>query len=73
MEKPKKITVILYGVCAVIWILRVVFAVIEKEYHDSIFFFVYKISIFFFIRSKNKNIHEIGQKRENGALVLHQG
>ena len=43
MEKPKKITVILYGVCAVIWILRVVFEEIEKEYHDSIFFFVINI------------------------------
>lgn len=39
MKKPKRITVILYGLCAVIWILRVAFGVVNKEYdYDSIFF-----------------------------------
>ena len=43
MKKTKKITVILYGVCSVIWILRVIFAVIYKEYDASLFFFVLNV------------------------------
>ncbi len=40
MKKPKLSTVILYGLCAVIWTIRVVFAVIYREYDTSVFFFV---------------------------------
>ncbi len=39
MKKPKRITLILYGLCAVVWVLRVVFGVVNKEYdYDSVFF-----------------------------------
>lgn len=39
MKKPKRITGILYGLCAVAWILRVIVGVVHKEYdYDSAFF-----------------------------------
>ena len=39
MKKQKRITVILYGLCAVVWTLRVIFGVVCKEYdYDSVFF-----------------------------------
>ncbi len=32
MKEPKRITLVLYGLCAVIWTLKVVFSVVYKEY-----------------------------------------
>lgn len=43
MKKPKRSTIILYGLCAVIWTLRAIFAVIYREYDDSVFLFVLNI------------------------------
>ena len=39
MERPKPGTVILFGVCAVIWTIRVIAGVVYKEYLDSVFWF----------------------------------
>lgn len=43
MKKPARLTVILYGLCAVVWTLRSIVAVIYKEYEISAFPFVLSI------------------------------
>ena len=35
MKKPKRVTLVLYGLCAVIWSLRVIIGVVRKEYDYS--------------------------------------
>ena len=43
MERPKLVTVILYGLCAVIWTVRTILGVVYKEYGDSATLFVLNI------------------------------
>jgi len=43
MKKPSRFTLILYGVCAVIWTVRVIAGVVYREYDYSIFIFVLNI------------------------------
>ena len=43
MKEPKRTTLMLYGLCAVIWTLRVVFGVVYKEYDDDSAFFILNI------------------------------
>ncbi len=43
MKSPKLGTVILYGLCAVVWTVRVILGVVYKEYNDSVIFFVLNI------------------------------
>lgn len=35
MKKPKRITLVLYGLCAFIWSLRVIVGIVYKEYAFS--------------------------------------
>lgn len=43
MKKPKLSTVILYGLCAVIWIIRVIVGIIYKEFDDSVWFLILNV------------------------------
>ena len=43
MKKPSRLTVILYGVCAVIWTIRVILEVAYQTYNDSVFWFVLNV------------------------------
>ena len=43
MKKPKPITLVLYGLCAVIWSLRVIIGVAHKEYDYSFGFFILNV------------------------------
>ena len=43
MKKPKLSTVILYGLCAVMWIIRVIVGIIYKEFDDSVWFFILNV------------------------------
>ena len=43
MKKPKPITLVLYGLCAVIWSLRVIIGVVYKEYDYSFDFFILNV------------------------------
>ena len=45
MKKPKVYTLILYGLCAVAWTLRVVFGIINKEYDSDSVFFILNVLI----------------------------
>lgn len=43
MKKPKRITLVLYGLCAVIWSLRVIIGVMYEEYDYSFGFFILNV------------------------------
>ena len=43
MKKPKRITLVLDGLCAVIWSLRVIIGVMYKEYDYSFGFFILNV------------------------------
>ena len=43
MKKPKRTTLVLYGLCAVIWSLRVIIGVMYKEYDYSFGFFIWNV------------------------------
>ena len=43
MKKPKRITLVLCGLCAVIWSLRVIIGVMYKEYDYSFGFFILNV------------------------------
>ena len=43
MKKPKPITLVLYGLCAVIWSLRVIIGVVYKVYDYSFGFFILNV------------------------------
>ena len=43
MKKPKRNTLVLYGLCAVIWSLRVIIGVMYKEYDYSFGFFILNV------------------------------
>ena len=45
MKEPKRITVILYGLCAVAWIIREIFGVVHKEYDFNSVPFVLNVLI----------------------------
>ena len=45
MKKPKPITLVLYGLCAVIWSLRVIIGVVYKEYDYSFGFFILNVLV----------------------------
>ena len=40
MKKTSLLAVILYGICAVIWTVRVIVEIVYKTYNDSVFMFV---------------------------------
>ena len=40
MKNKKLINVILFGLCAVIWIIRVITGVVYKEYENSLWIFI---------------------------------
>ena len=43
MEKPKLVTVILYGLAASLWTVRAILGVAYQEYSDSVFWFVLNV------------------------------
>lgn len=43
MKKPKRITLVSYGLCAVIWSLRVIVGFMDKEYDHSTGFFILNV------------------------------
>ncbi len=43
MKKPKRITLVLCGLCAVIWTLRVMAGVVYKEYDYSFGLFILNV------------------------------
>ena len=43
MEQPRRLTVILFGACAVIWTIRVILEVVYQTYNDSVFWFVLNV------------------------------
>ena len=43
MKKPSRLTVILYGVCAVIWTITAILKVAYQTYNDSVFWFVLNV------------------------------
>ena len=47
MKKVKLRTVILYGLCAMSWIIRVIVGFIYKEYNSSVFVFVLNILCYY--------------------------
>ncbi len=40
VKKPSLLTVVLYGLCAVIWTLRAILEIAYQTYNDSVFWFV---------------------------------
>lgn len=36
-NKPSRVTLVLYAVCALIWTIRAIFEVIYQTYNDSVF------------------------------------
>ena len=70
MKKTKRITLILYGLCAIVWTLRVIFGIVYKEYdYDSVFFILDVLTaliwIAAFIRWTIKYRSEKGERRKN--------
>ena len=70
MKKPKRITVILCGVCAVVWTLRVVFGVVYQEYdYNFVSFLLNALTAFIwiaaFVRWMIKYRSEKGEDRKN--------
>ncbi|MBQ3170042.1 MAG: hypothetical protein IJB99_09815 [Clostridia bacterium] len=43
MKKPSRLTVILFGVCAVIWTIRAILEVAYQTYNDSVFWFILNV------------------------------
>lgn len=43
MKKTSCLSVILYGMCAIIWTVRVIVDIVLKTYNDSVFLFVLNI------------------------------
>lgn len=43
MKEPKRITLVLYGLCAVIWTIRAILGVVYKEYDYSFGFFILNV------------------------------
>ena len=43
MKKPDRLTVILFGVCAVLWTIRAVYEVAHQTYNDSVFWFILNV------------------------------
>ena len=43
MKQPRRLTVILFGACAVIWTIRAVLEVVYQTYNDSVFGFVLNV------------------------------
>ena len=43
MKQPRRLAVILFGVCAVIWTIRAVLEVVYQTYNDSVFGFVLNV------------------------------
>ena len=40
MKKPRPITIILYAICAAVWSIRAIAAIVFREYESSVFLFV---------------------------------
>lgn len=43
MKQPRRLTVILFGTCAVIWTIRAILEVVYQSYNDSVFAFVLNV------------------------------
>ena len=43
MKNPSRLTVILFGMCAVIWTIRAILDVAYQTYNDSVFWFVLNV------------------------------
>ena len=43
MKQPRRLTVILFGACAVIWTIRAILEVVYQTYNDSVFWFVLNV------------------------------
>ncbi len=43
MKKPSRLTIILFGACAVIWTIRAILEVVYQTYNDSVFGFVLNV------------------------------
>ncbi len=43
MKKTKLFTVILYGLCAVVWTLRVILDIVYKQYDSAFAFFILRV------------------------------
>ena len=43
MKKPKRTTLALYGLCAVIWTFRIILSIVYQEYNYAFGFFVLNI------------------------------
>ena len=43
MKQPRRLTVILFGTCAVIWTIRAILEVVYQTYNDSVFLFVLNV------------------------------
>jgi len=43
MKKPSRLTVILFGTCAVIWTIRAILEVVYQTYNDSVFWFTLNV------------------------------
>ena len=43
MKKTKRTALVLYGLCAVMWMIRVITGVVHKEYNDSVGFFILNV------------------------------
>ncbi|MEY8440662.1 hypothetical protein D3Z39_09550 [Anaerotruncus colihominis] len=66
MKEPKRITLVLYGLCAVIWTLKVVFSVVYKEYDYFILnALIAIIWIAAFIRWTIRYRSEKGERKKN--------
>lgn len=42
-NKPNKATVVIYGVCAVIWTIRAIFEIAYQTFNDSVFWFLLNV------------------------------
>ena len=66
MKKPKRITLVLYGLCAVIWSLRVIIGVMYKEYDYSFGFFILNVlAALVWIAAFVKWMHKYRSKKMN--------
>ncbi len=43
MKKSSRLTVILFGICAVIWTIRAILDVVYRTYSDTVFWFILNI------------------------------
>lgn len=50
MKNPKRHTLVLYGLCTLVWTLRVIVGIADKEYdYDSVFFLLNVLTAFIWV------------------------